>query len=77
MLTDRADREDRPPRYGGGGYDGGQGSRGRSRQDDKAFEAAKRSRKECRVYVGNLPYQTRWTDLKDLFRTGRSDVMVL
>ncbi|KAK4700674.1 hypothetical protein P7C70_g5564, partial [Phenoliferia sp. Uapishka_3] len=37
-----------------------------------AAEAAKRSKKECRVYVGNLSFQTKWNDLKDFMREGGS-----
>ncbi|GAA6051354.1 hypothetical protein JCM3770_004498 [Rhodotorula araucariae] len=33
-----------------------------------ANEAAKRSRKECRVYVGNLAFGVKWNDLKDFMR---------
>ncbi|KAL8286877.1 hypothetical protein RQP46_003883 [Phenoliferia psychrophenolica] len=33
-----------------------------------AAEAAKRSKKECRVYVGNLSFGTKWNDLKDFMR---------
>lgn len=28
-------------------------------------------RTDCRVYVGNLSYETRWTDLKDFMRKGK------
>jgi hypothetical protein len=37
-----------------------------------ASEAAKRSKKECRVYVGNLAYGVKWNDLKDFMREGGS-----
>ena len=37
-----------------------------------AAEAAKRSKKECRVYVGNLSFGTKWNDLKDFMREGGS-----
>ncbi|GAJ22514.1 unnamed protein product, partial [marine sediment metagenome] len=30
-----------------------------------ATEAARRSQKECRVYVGNLSYDVKWNILKD------------
>ncbi|ORY92534.1 hypothetical protein BCR35DRAFT_297981 [Leucosporidium creatinivorum] len=33
-----------------------------------ASEAAKRSKKECRVYVGNLSFGVKWNDLKDFMR---------
>ncbi|BGP15831.1 hypothetical protein JCM10213_005685 [Rhodosporidiobolus nylandii] len=33
-----------------------------------ASEAAKRSKKECRVYVGNLAFGVKWNDLKDFMR---------
>lgn len=35
-----------------------------------ASEAAKKSRKECRVYVGNLAFGVKWNDLKDFMREG-------
>ena len=37
-----------------------------------AAEAAKRSKKDCRVYVGNLSFGTKWNDLKDFMREGGS-----
>lgn len=37
-----------------------------------ATEAAKRSKKECRVYVGNLSFGVKWNDLKDFMREGGS-----
>lgn len=37
-----------------------------------AQEAARRSRKDCRVYVGNLSFSVRWGELKDFMREGRS-----
>jgi RNA recognition motif-containing protein len=36
-----------------------------------AVEAVKRSQKENRVYVGNLSFQVRWSDLKDFMREGK------
>lgn len=43
-----------------------------------ATEAAKRSKKECRVYVGNLSFGVKWNDLKDFMREGgyRSSLVV-
>lgn len=35
-----------------------------------ASEAAKRSKKDCRVYVGNLAFGVKWNDLKDFMREG-------
>lgn len=35
-----------------------------------AAEAAQRSKKECRVYVGNLSYEVKWNILKDFMREG-------
>lgn len=35
-----------------------------------AQEAAQRSKKECRVYVGNLSYDVKWNILKDFMREG-------
>ncbi|GAA5903696.1 hypothetical protein JCM6882_003389 [Rhodosporidiobolus microsporus] len=46
-----------------------------------ANEAAKRSKKECRVYVGNLAYGVKWNDLKDFMREAGnvvfSEIMML
>ncbi|XP_017117469.1 glycine-rich RNA-binding protein blt801 isoform X2 [Drosophila elegans] len=42
---------------GGGGGGGGNNIRDRSRE-----------RRNCRVYISNIPYDYRWQDLKDLFR---------
>jgi len=52
------DRDRRPSRSATGA-----GSR-----DIAAAEAAKRSIRENRVYVGNLSFQVRWNDLKDFMR---------
>ncbi|KAH9807881.1 hypothetical protein DFH28DRAFT_710430 [Melampsora americana] len=59
-----------------GGYNG----RGRGPPDDPArramnrdliaAEASKRSVKENRVYVGNLAFSVKWSDLKDFMREG-------
>lgn len=38
-----------------------------------ASEAAKRSKKDCRVYVGNLAFGVKWNDLKDFMREGAWD----
>ena len=35
-----------------------------------ATEAAKKSKKDCRVYVGNLSFAVKWNDLKDFMRDG-------
>lgn len=58
-----------PPSRGGGGFD--PNAKAMSREI-AANEAAKRSRKDCRVYVGNLPFSARWNDLKDFMREGGS-----
>ncbi|XP_033162275.1 myelin expression factor 2 isoform X2 [Drosophila mauritiana] len=42
---------------GGGSQGGGVAARDRSRE-----------RRNCRVYISNIPYDYRWQDLKDLFR---------
>ncbi|POY71740.1 hypothetical protein BMF94_5101 [Rhodotorula taiwanensis] len=46
-----------------------------------ASEAAKRSRKDCRVYVGNLAFGVKWNDLKDFMREAGnvvfSEIMLL
>lgn len=48
---------------------GERGSAGAGREV-AAAEAAKRSVRENRVYVGNLSFQVRWNDLKDFMREG-------
>ncbi|MBW0501021.1 hypothetical protein O181_040736 [Austropuccinia psidii MF-1] len=60
------------------GRSGGYSSRGRGHTDDPArramsremaaIEASKRSVKENRVYVGNLAFSVKWSDLKDFMR---------
>ena len=54
IMAMRGGRErgsSRPSPYGGGGYGGGNGGGG----DDDG----------CAVYVGNLPYDVTWKELKD------------
>ncbi|EDW84785.1 uncharacterized protein Dwil_GK14301 [Drosophila willistoni] len=46
---------------GGAGNAGGGGAGGNGR--DRS-----RERRNCRVYISNIPYDYRWQDLKDLFR---------
>ncbi|XP_068155888.1 myelin expression factor 2 isoform X1 [Drosophila tropicalis] len=46
---------------GGAGNAGGAGAGGNGR--DRS-----RERRNCRVYISNIPYDYRWQDLKDLFR---------
>ncbi len=44
----------------------------RSRGGRSAFKGSvyrPRSRPECRVHISNIPYEYRWQDLKDLFRS--------
>jgi RNA recognition motif-containing protein len=41
-------------------------------REKAATEAAKRSQKENRVYVGNLSFKVKWNDLKDFMRDGGS-----
>ncbi|XP_037807340.1 myelin expression factor 2 [Lucilia sericata] len=48
---------DAPGSTGGGGNGGGSVNRDRSRE-----------RRNCRIYISNIPYDYRWQDLKDLFR---------
>jgi len=53
MIFVREDRETGGPSGGGGGYRGGYGGGGSN---------------GCSVYVGNLPFETPWQDLKDHMR---------
>lgn len=43
------------------------------RRDDRRRNRGDRSipKKECRVYVSNLSFNTRWMELKDLMKKGR------
>lgn len=45
-----------------GGNAGGNGSGGSVNRDRS------RERRNCRIYISNIPYDYRWQDLKDLFR---------
>lgn len=78
-------RPDRSTRYASTGGSGGGGGRGPAyggapynparkavSREIAATEAAKRSRKDCRVYVGNLAFGVKWNDLKDFMREGGS-----
>ncbi|KAA1094431.1 hypothetical protein PGT21_021098 [Puccinia graminis f. sp. tritici] len=73
------DRDDVSPKYAySNGRPGGFSSRGRGHFEDSgrratgremaALEASKRSVKENRVYVGNLAFSVKWSDLKDFMR---------
>lgn len=59
----------RGPAYGGAPYNP---ARKAVSREIAAAEAAKRSRKDCRVYVGNLAFGVKWNDLKDFMREGGS-----
>ncbi|XP_001359437.2 heterogeneous nuclear ribonucleoprotein M [Drosophila persimilis] len=48
---------------GGGNIGGGGGGGGGNMVRDRS-----RERRNCRVYISNIPYDYRWQDLKDLFR---------
>ncbi|XP_020808537.1 heterogeneous nuclear ribonucleoprotein M isoform X2 [Drosophila serrata] len=48
---------------GGNGGGGGGGGGGSNNIRDRS-----RERRNCRVYISNIPYDYRWQDLKDLFR---------
>ncbi|KAJ8295028.1 hypothetical protein OF846_002081 [Rhodotorula toruloides] len=84
MDTDRErdrDRSDRDREHRGGAGAGGADRRAPFDPHRKAMareiaasEAAKRSRKECRVYVGNLAFGVKWNDLKDFMREGEATV---
>ncbi len=47
----------------------GERSRGGDRAAFKGSIYRPRSRPECRVHISNIPYEYRWQDLKDLFRS--------
>lgn len=65
-------RRDRPTRFS-------ESSRERDRSTDRADRGKDRggnksSSNNCRVYVSNIPYEYRWQDLKDLFRSQVGEV---
>lgn len=62
-TVDHRRRDDRP-------FDPARKAMGR---EIAASEAAKRSKKDCRVYVGNLAFGVKWNDLKDFMREGALD----
>ncbi|BGP55276.1 hypothetical protein JCM8202_000649 [Rhodotorula sphaerocarpa] len=68
----------RGPAYANAPYDP---MRKAASREIAASEAAKRSRKECRVYVGNLAFGVKWNDLKDFMREAGnvvfSEIMLL
>lgn len=65
MDTDRRDARD--SRDGAAPYDPAAKAANR---EAVANEAAKRSKKDCRVYVGNLNFGVKWNDLKDFMKEG-------
>lgn len=46
----------------------------RERSTDRGKDRAGMKPSNCRVYVSNIPYEYRWQDLKDLFRSHVGDV---
>ena len=46
----------------------------RDRSPDRGKERGGMRSSNCRVYVSNIPYEYRWQELKDLFRTHVGDV---
>lgn len=39
-------------------------------KDDRNRSSRHERGKECRIYVSNLPYNTKWQDIKDFFKKG-------
>lgn len=60
------DKSDSRESRSGNAYD----SKKASNREAEANEAAKKSKKNCRVYVGNLAFGVKWNDLKDFMRDG-------
>lgn len=60
-------RRDRPTRFS-------EGSKDRDRSPDRGKDRAGMKSSHCRVYVSNIPYEYRWQDLKDLFRSQVGEV---
>lgn len=58
-------RRDRPTRFS---------EPSRERSNDRGRERGGMKSSNCRVYVSNIPYEYRWQDLKDLFRSQVGDV---
>lgn len=65
-----------PARNGGGGGQAFDPEQKAASREVAANEAAKRSKKDCRVYVGNLSFGVKWNDLKDFMREGGSFLSV-
>lgn len=63
-------RRSRSPRRDSHG-DGGGYSRSSYRTSDRSSTANTGSGQGRRVYVGNLPYDVRWGNLKDFMRSGK------
>ncbi|XP_018320026.1 myelin expression factor 2 [Agrilus planipennis] len=61
---DRSKRE-RPSRFS---------ETSRERSSDRGRDRGGMKSSQCRVYVSNIPYEYRWQDLKDLFRSQVGDV---
>lgn len=60
-------RRDRSSRFS-------ESSRERDRSLDRGKDRGGMKSSNCRVYVSNIPYEYRWQDLKDLFRSQVGDV---
>lgn len=73
VMTDNDDkdrsrdrsRRERPSRFS---------EASRDRSGDRGKERAGMKSSNCRVYVSNIPYEYRWQDLKDLFRSQVGEV---
>lgn len=62
---ERERRRERPSRFSEGK---------RERSPDRGKDRGGMKSSNCRVYVSNIPYEYRWQDLKDLFRSHVGDV---
>ncbi|XP_017073715.1 heterogeneous nuclear ribonucleoprotein M [Drosophila eugracilis] len=69
---DRRGRGPRGSRFsdadGNGNAGGNQGGGGGAGSGNNSVRDRSRERRNCRVYISNIPYDYRWQDLKDLFR---------
>lgn len=66
-------RREKPTRFSESSRDRDRSrDRGTDRSRDKS--SASKSSNNCRVYVSNIPYEYRWQDLKDLFRSQVGEV---
>ena len=73
-MDTEADSRDAAPRQARQGSPSFDPVKRAAAREVAATEAAKKSKKDCRVYVGNLSFGVKWNDLKDFMRDGGSSL---